>query len=107
MRQWYTKRVVGPVLISPGYVRREVLFLFAGKEREGDVESWMAKLAPEEYTVHAVDIERDPIKHDCCMPVVRQELLEDCKRGRYSAAIMSPPCSSFSRARQQRDHRGR
>ena len=84
---------------KPGDVIR-VLYLFSGKSRKGSVSHWCSKLAKRHST--AVEVEMVDVKvkpHvDLTLKSNRDKILEKIKLHKYDVIILSPPCSTFSRA---------
>ena len=82
-----------------------VLYVFSGKKRKNSVAAFFRKLS----TVHEVqieikelDIQRDR-RCDFTLPQVQQEWLARITRGDFWALILTPPCSTFSRATYTND----
>ena len=76
------------------------LYLFCGKPRKQSLEAHLAKLAPTygvPLKVEAVDILRKPFT-DLSNLQTQNSFLERVRGGSYFAVILSPPCSTFSRA---------
>ena len=76
-----------------------VLYVFAGKERDGSLEWWLKELAAgRDLEVDCWDMRRDP-KHDLTGRRLRSEILAKVASGYYDVVAGSPPCETFSRAR--------
>ena len=78
----------------------KVLYLFSGCSRKGSVSFWTRKLAAKwqvKVQIDMVDIKVRP-HLDLTKGAVQQSLLNKIKAGVYAAIIMSPPCSTFTRA---------
>ena len=75
-----------------------MLYLFAGKPRPGDMteclhqQAWGYKLR-----MTCVDIQRKP-KVDLARTQERHKLLARIRAQEFDAILLSPPCSTFSRA---------
>ena len=75
----------------------KILYLFAGKQRKGDIAYWFHKLKEKygcEIEIDEVDIERDArfnLQNSELQWQYRQDLQQ------YNVAIVTPPCNSFSR----------
>ena len=78
----------------------KILYVFSGKSRKGSVSHWCRKLASR-FSI-AVEVEMIDIKvrpHlDLTKESVRKRVLSKLQTGHYHAIILSPPCSTFSRA---------
>ena len=77
-----------------------VLYLFCGKQRKHSLDSWLAELASSRgipLKVDAIDIIRKPFT-DLSNPKQQEFFLSRVRSGSYFAVILSPPCSTFSRA---------
>ena len=77
-----------------------VLYIFSGKSRKGSVSHWcskLAKLRSKAVQVEMIDIKVKP-HIDLTKKSNRDKLLEKMKQKRYDVLILSPPCSTFSRA---------
>ena len=78
----------------------KVLYLFSGCARKGSVSFWTRKLAAKwqlKVQIDMVDIKVRP-HLDVTKRAVQQSLLNKIKAGVYAAIILSPPCSTFTRA---------
>ena len=78
----------------------KVLYLFSGCARKGSVSFWTRKLAAKwhlKVQIDMVDIKVRP-HLDMTKRAVQQSLLNKIKAGVYAAIILSPPCSTFTRA---------
>ena len=77
-----------------------VLYVFSGRSRKNSVSSWLRKLSKQfdvTVEVEMVDIQVKP-HLDITKEEVQQQLLNKIAAGRYFALLVSPPCSTFSRA---------
>ena len=77
-----------------------MLYLFSGCTRKGSVSHWTRKLATKwnvKVQIDMVDIRVRP-HLDVTKPSVQQSLLNKIRAGYYAAIILSPPCSTFTRA---------
>ena len=77
-----------------------MLYLFSGCPRKGSVSHWTRKLAAKwhiKVQIDMVDIKVKP-HLDLTRSSVQQSLLNKVESGYYVAIIMSPPCSTFTRA---------
>ena len=77
-----------------------ILYLFSGSPRKGSVKSWATKLAAKwgvKVQVDMVDIKVRP-HLDLTKDSVQRDLLNKISAGYYAAIILSPPCSTFTRA---------
>ena len=77
-----------------------ILYLFSGSPRKGSVKSWATKLAAKwgvRVQVDMVDIKVRP-HLDLTKDSVQRDLLNKISAGYYAAIILSPPCSTFTRA---------
>ena len=78
-----------------------VLYLFAGRRREGDLEAAIHARAESdgfEVEVWSIDAVIDP-KHDLTNDEFVAVILGLARAGYFHAVIASPPCSTWSRAR--------
>ena len=78
----------------------KVLYLFSGCPRKGSVSHWTRKLAAKwqiKVQIDMVDIKVRP-HLDLTKSSVQQSLLNKISLGYYAAVVMSPPCSTFTRA---------
>ena len=78
----------------------KVLYLFSGCTRKGSVSFWTRKLAAKwqmKVQIDMVDIKVRP-HLDVTKRAVQQSLLNKIKAEVYAAIILSPPCSTFTRA---------
>ena len=85
----------------PGSGRRElcILYVFAGAARDGDLRHWLEHFKGQHgLEVKEVDVLRGQ-GFDVCRARVRRQLLEEVGRGKFALVVVSPPCSTFSRAR--------
>ena len=75
-----------------------VLYLFAGRPRQGDMTDCLQQLA-NGYKIRmtCVDIQRKP-SVDLANSKERQKLLARIRAKEFNAILLSPPCSTFSRA---------
>ena len=75
-----------------------VLYLFAGKPRQGDMTQCLHQQARGyEVRITCEDIQRRP-SIDPANTVERQKLLTRIRAQEFDAILLSPPCSTFSRA---------
>ena len=77
-----------------------VLYLFSGVPRQHDMTSCLkalCELSGYKLSVHCVDIKRKP-RVDLSYSKQREKILEQIKSRCYDAILLSPPCSTFSRA---------
>ena len=77
-----------------------ILYLFSGQSRKGSVSHWCSKLAKRHssaVSVEVVDIKVKP-HVDLTLKSNREKILEKIKIQKYDVIILSPPCSTFSRA---------
>ena len=72
-----------------------ILYLFCGPRREGDIDSLAEQFDAE---VHGYDLERSA-EHDLLDDVTFQVIVDNIKKGYYTAGFASPPCSTFSPVR--------
>ena len=77
-----------------------ILYVFSGKSRKGSVSHWCKKLAKRfSITVEVAMIDIKVRPHlDLTKESVRKRILLKLQTGNYHAIILSPPCSTFSRA---------
>ena len=77
-----------------------VLYLFSGKPRKNSIDACLQRLA-KRMSIRArwdmVDILVKPFL-DITKQSVRLDLLNKVRSGKYFAVLLSPPCSTFSRA---------
>ena len=77
-----------------------VLYLFSGVPRQHDMTSCLkalCELSGYKLSVHCVDIKRKP-RVDLSYSKQRKKILGQIKSRCYDAILLSPPCSTFSRA---------
>lgn len=77
-----------------------MLYVFAGLKRKNSVADFLRKKAAKfhiQVEVHEVDIQRSK-RMDLTNPKVQKRLLQAIDAGVYDAVILTPPCSTFSRA---------
>ena len=77
-----------------------MLYLFSGTPRKLDMAACLQQLATSwtlELKTECVDVKRSA-KHDLSLPKVRQSYLDRIAAKEFDAVLLSPPCSSFSRA---------
>ena len=77
-----------------------VLYLFSGTPRRWDMQSCLKQLCATEglnLEMLCIDIKRKPWI-DLSQSRERDKLVEQIKQGLFDAIIISPPCSTFSRA---------
>ena len=72
-------------------------FAFAGKPREGDVSGQPRALKPL-IVSYGYDSERD-LAHDLSDSNLQEHIIQQVKDKKFSMVLVSPPCSSWSRAR--------
>ena len=80
--------------------RLKVLYLFAGLPRKGDIKSKLLELCTHAgctLEMTEVDLMRSQY-HDMSDDDLWQPLLERIRQGEFDVIIMSPPCSTWSRA---------
>ena len=78
----------------------KVLYLFAGLPRDGDMTNHIKREAKRKgyaATVTCVDIGRSP-QMDFSRPGLREQFLQRLRAEEFDAVLLSPPCSTFSRA---------
>ena len=74
--------------------------LFCGRPRPNSLAAWLRKLAQRyglPLKVEAIDIAVRPFV-DLSNPSVQEQILSRIKRGDFFAVVLTPPCSTFSRA---------
>ena len=79
-----------------------VLYLFAGKPRDGDLSTHLRRLADVQgftLNLREIDICRDGTKSDLSKKALWDSLEKEICSGAWDVVILSPPCSTFSRAR--------
>ena len=77
-----------------------MLYVFAGLRRKNSVADYLRKKAAKFHIrveIHEVDIQRSR-KMDLTKPKVQKRILQSIDLGVYDAVILTPPCSTFSRA---------
>ena len=77
-----------------------MLYLFAGKPRKWEMRDCLPKLGYEngiDIQVDCTDIQRKP-RINLSKRAEREKILQAIKAGIYDAILLSPPCSTFSRA---------
>ncbi len=77
-----------------------VLYVFAGLKRKNSVADYLRKKAAKfhvQVEIHEVDIQRSR-RMDLTSPRVQRRHLQAIDSGVYDAVILTPPCSTFSRA---------
>ena len=77
-----------------------MLYLFSGRPRKNSIAAWLRKLSKKlgvTVQVEMVDIQVRP-HLDVTLSKVRDFLLSKISTGQYFAILLSPPCSTFSRA---------
>ena len=77
-----------------------VLYVFAGLKRKNSVAYYLRRKAAKfhvQVEIHEVDIQRSR-KMDLTNPKVQRRHLQAIDSGAYDAVILTPPCSTFSRA---------
>ena len=77
-----------------------ILYIFSGSSRKGSVSAWAKKLGSRmgiTVQVEMIDIKVRP-NWDLTKSKSRQVLLNKIRSGRYFAVLISPPCSTFTRA---------
>eukprot|EP00438_Fugacium_kawagutii_P020823 Skav200760 [mRNA] locus=scaffold2001:111991:116283:- [translate_table: standard] len=71
-----------------------------GRKRKNSVAGFLRDMAKEHgitLSVEELDIQRKPY-YDFTLPRVRERWLQRIRDGRYFAVVVTPPCSTFSRA---------
>ena len=89
-----------PATASPSKSKIRVLYLFAGQPRKWDMRDCLTKLSYEQGIdthVDCIDMQRKP-RVDLSKTKEREKLLQAIRAGAYDAILLSPPCSTFSRA---------
>ena len=84
-----------------------MLSLFSGPSHEGDVHGWLQRLATErgfQLSMAEFDAARDP-PTDLSVPGFWDPLFSEIKAGSWDILLLSPPGSTFSRARNRHDGR--
>ena len=87
-----------------------MLYLFSGPSHDGhdgDVHGWLQRLATErgfQLSMAEFDAVRDP-PTDLSVPGFWDPLFSEIKAGSWDVLILSPPGSTFSRARNRHDGR--
>ena len=84
-----------------------MLYLFSGPSHEGDVHGWLQRLATErgfQLSMAEFDAARDP-PTDLSVPGFWDPLFSEIKAGSWDILLLSPPGSTFSRARNRHDGR--
>ena len=77
-----------------------MLYVFAGLKRKNSVADYLRKKAAKfhvQVEIHEVDIQRSR-RMDLTSPRVQKRHLQAIDSGVYDAVILTPPCSTFSRA---------
>ena len=77
-----------------------VLYLFAGPERKTDIGSCLRAICKGKripINIFELDLCRDPA-HDLSNPALWTDILQRLQAAEFDAIILSPPCSSWSRA---------
>ena len=80
-----------------------MLYLFAGIARDGDIRSHLQKICASQQlvlTMHEFDLVRGP-DQDLSSTVLWDNLFKMIQTGVFDVLILSPPCSTFSRARHR------
>ena len=80
-----------------------MLYLFAGIARDGDIRSHLQKICASQQlvlTMHEFDLVRGP-DQDLTSTVLWDNLFKMIQIGVFDVLILSPPCSTFSRARHR------
>ena len=81
----------------------KIMYLFSGKcGRAGGFDAEVRKLG---LDVELIDVEICET-HDLCDDVVFEKLRSRLLAGEFAAVLMSPPCSTFSRARSRANWSG-
>ena len=78
-----------------------VLYLFAGKQRQGDLRSHLEILCTNSnvtLTLTELDIQRKP-EDDLTSEEMWDKLINSIRLKKWTVVILSPPCETFSRAR--------
>ncbi len=79
-----------------------ILYLFAGKQRRGDMGYFLGKFFKEKYIeIHMVEVDvlRGGKRHNLLQKSSRTKFMEEVEAKHFDVVIASPPCSTFSRAR--------
>ena len=77
-----------------------VLYLFSGTPRKHDMTSCLQEVCRAsgyKLSIECVDIQRRP-RIDLSYSKQRRRILDKIRSGSYDAILMSPPCSTFTRA---------
>jgi len=77
-----------------------VLYVFAGLKRKNSIADYLRKFAKQFHLrveVQELDIQRCR-KMDLTVPRIQKKWLNLVSSGRYFAVVVTPPCSTFSRA---------
>ena len=77
-----------------------MLYVFAGLKRRNSVADYLRRKAAKFHVrveIHELDIQRSR-KMDLTNPKVQRRYLQAIDSGSYDAVILTPPCSTFSRA---------
>ena len=77
-----------------------VLYVFSGRQRRNSVAGFLRRLASQQgvhVEITELDIQSDR-KSDFTIPSVQKKWLQLITKGIFYAVIVTPPCSTFSRA---------
>ena len=80
----------------------QVLYLFSGRQRKGDMGYFLGKffkLKNMEIHMVEVDLLRGGKRHNLLQNSARIKIMKEVEAKHFDAVIASPPCSTFSRAR--------
>ena len=80
-----------------------MLYLFAGIARDGDIRSHLQNLCTSQQVILSLqefDLVRSP-EHDLSSVELWNSLFTKIQSGAFDVIILSPPCSTFSRARHR------
>lgn len=77
-----------------------MLYLFSGRKRRNSLAWFIRRLAKKfHYIVEVVEVDlRHSPKADCTQPEVQKKWLQFIDSGAVDALVITPPCSTFSRA---------
>ena len=77
-----------------------MLYLFSGKKRRNSLACFIRRLAKKfHFRVEVIEVDlRHSRKADCTQPAVQRRWLQFIDAGKVDALVITPPCSTFSRA---------
>ena len=78
-----------------------MLYLFSGVQRSGDIRSFLLPMVTAEgynLVLREVDVKRDAAS-DLLDPAIWESLVAEITNGEWDVIMLSPPCSTWSRAR--------